>query len=80
MDFGMKEIENRIYVDDEIFKNEYSYMYGNKKDVEVNFSYYHIKKDKVSCNIQMNYAECLVFARYRRSDGRYRNYEFMISL
>jgi hypothetical protein len=75
----MKEIERRIYVDDEIFYNEYSYMYGDKKDVEVSFSYYHVKKDKETCCYAgRNYADCLAFARYRANDGRYRNFEFLI--
>ena len=42
----MKEIERRIYVSEEIFNNEYSYVYGENKDKEVTFAYYQIKKDK----------------------------------
>lgn len=76
----MKEIERRIFIDDEIFKNEYSYVYGENKDNEVSFSYYHVKKDKESCSIRMKYSDCLNFARYRRNDGRYKNYEFLIKL
>lgn len=74
----MKEIERRIYVSEEIFSNEYSYVYGENKDKEVTFSYYHVKKDKDKPIGFKNYSEALAFARYRANDKRYRNYEFLI--
>ena len=75
----MKEIERRIFVSEEIFKNEYSYMYGDNKDKKVSFSYYQTKKEKESeVRIKFNYSEALAFARYRANDKRYKNYEFFI--
>lgn len=75
----MKEIERRIYVSEEIFNNEYSYAYGENKDKEVTFAYYHIKKDEETpTKLKNNYSEALAFARYRANDKRYRNYEFLI--
>lgn len=74
----MKEIERRIYISDEIFNNEYSFTYGERKNEIVNFHYYHIKKDRESHPIPMTYTEALAFARYRANDKRYRNYEFLI--
>ena len=75
----MKEIERRIFISEEIFKNEYSYLYGENKDKEVTFSYYHVIKDKeTTIRLKHNYADALAFARYRANDKRYRNYEFLI--
>ena len=75
----MKEIERRIYISNEIFYNEYSYMYGDSRDKTVTFAYYHMKKDKETTTIlKFNYTEALAFARYRANDGRYKNYEFLI--
>ena len=75
----MKEIERRIYVSEEIFNNEYSYVYGENKDKEVTFSYYQVKKDKeTTTRLKKNYSEALAFARYRANDKRYKNYEFLI--
>lgn len=74
----MKEIERRIYVSEEIFNNEYSYAYGENKDKEVTFAYYHVKKDRETPIGFKNYSEALAFARYRANDKRYRNYEFLI--
>ena len=75
----MKEIERRIYVSDEIFANEYSYVYGENKDKKVTFAYYQAKNDKKTpTKLDYNYSAALDFARYRANDKRYRNYEFFI--
>ena len=75
----MKEIERRIFVSKEIFDNEYSYIYGENKNKEVTFSYYHVIKDKETITkLKYNYADALAFARYRANDKRYKNYEFLI--
>jgi hypothetical protein len=75
----MKEIESRIYVTQELLLNEYDYVYGNKKNQEVTFVYYNVKKDREGTEKTFeNYSKALDFARYRRNDGRYRNYEFFI--
>lgn len=76
----MFEIENRIFVNKEIFENEYSYLYGGNKDKIVTFQYYNIKTNKEGEQKRFwNYAEALKLARARRKDGRYKNYEFLIS-
>ena len=78
---SMIEIENRIFVSEELMENEYSYMFGDNKDKPLTFQYYQVKKDRATiCNVGRNYRELLDFARYRRSDKRYRNYEFFITL
>ncbi len=75
----MIELERRIYVSEEIVFNEYSYYYGENKDKEVTFAYYHVKKDKeTTVRLKYNYSEALAFARYRANDKRYKNYEFLI--
>ncbi len=74
----MNEIERRIYVDDELLKNEYSYLFGEKKDEIVNFVYSNIKTGKESEHKHWNYAEALNLARARARDGRYKNFEFLI--
>ena len=75
----MKEIERRIYVSEEIFNNEYSYVYGEKQNKNVSFAYYQVKKNKeTTTKLELNYSEALAFARYRANDKRYKNYEFLI--
>ena len=75
----MKEIERRIFVSKEIFDNEYSYVYGENKDKIVTFQYYNAKKDREGNAItHWTYTDAIEFARYRRNDGRYKNYEFLI--
>lgn len=75
----MVGIENRIFVSEELMNNEYSYMYGENKDKVVTFQYYQVKKDRLTtCHLGDNYKNALEFARYRRNDKRYKNYEFFI--
>ena len=74
----MKEIERRIYVSEEIVNNEHSYYYGENKDKEVTFAYYHVKKNTDKLIRFKNYQEALAFARCRANDKRYRNFEFFI--
>ena len=76
----MIEIEKRIYVSEDLFKNEYSYTYGENKDKLVNFVYYNWKKDRESRPIEWTYNDALSLARSRARDGRYKNYEFLITL
>lgn len=76
----MIEIEKRIYVSENLFKNEYSYLYGVDKNKLVNFIYYNWKKDKEGTPIQWKYKDALSLARSRARDGRYKNYEFLITL
>ena len=76
----MKEIERKIFVDSDILLNEYEYVYGKLKDNHCKFVYYNVKKDRESSGIFMTYSECLSLARSRANDGRYKNYEFLISI
>lgn len=62
----MYEIERRINVCGEILKDEFDYAYGANKET--------IKKHI------WNYTKALNLARQRARDGRYKNYEFLISL
>lgn len=76
----MVEIERRIYISNELLRNEYSYTYGENKDKLVNFVYYNWKKDRDSRPIERTYNDALSLARSRAGDGRYKNYEFLITL
>ena len=76
----MKELEKRIFVDDEIMLNEYDYTFGEKKDVEVYYSLLNVKTDKLTSMYADTYNNVLRHTRERARDGRYKNYEFLISL
>ena len=76
----LREIERRIFVEEELLNNEYSFFYGENKDTEVTFTYFNVRKDRESSPIYRNYRECLELARERANDGRYKNYEFLIVL
>lgn len=76
----LQELERKIFVDDVILKDEYSYLYGANKGVAVYFQYYHIKHDKDGHKFAMeNYGRALQLARGRARDGRYKNYEFLLT-
>lgn len=74
----MVQVENRIFVEKEIFQDEYSYYFGSNRYTDCYMTYYHIKKGTEKCHIDGNYRDCLSFARYRAHDGRYKNFEFLI--
>lgn len=75
----MCEIERRIYVDYNIFANEYDFVYGSRNDESVIFQYYNTKQDREGKEIEFeSYSYALDFARGRAGDRRYRNYEFWI--
>ena len=76
----MKELEKRIFVDEEIILNEYDYTFGEKKDVEVYYSLLNVKTDKLTSMFADTYNNVLRHTRERARDGRYKNYEFLISL
>lgn len=69
-----------VFIDQEIFKDEYSYYFGEKKSVKVRFFYYNFKKDRYKEVPGMDYKEALDLALMRGRDGRYKNYEFYIQL
>ena len=76
----MKELEKRIFVDEEIILNEYDYTFGEKKSVEVYYSLLNVKTDKLTRMYADTYNNVLIHTRERARDGRYKNYEFLISL
>ena len=76
----MVELERRIFVDREIMLYEYDYVYGDKKNDLVYYSLYHVKKDKEKRMRTDTYTNVLRHVRERARDGRYKNYEFLISL
>ena len=42
----LREIERRIFVEEELLNNEYSFFYGEDKNTEVSFTYYNFCKDR----------------------------------
>lgn len=75
-----REIERRIYVSERIFFQEYAYTYGSKCNDLVSFTYYNVKTGKeTEIGLEMNYRSALSFARSRANDGRYKNFEFIIT-
>ena len=76
----MKELEKRIFVDEEIILNEYDYTFGEKKSVEVYYSLLNVKTDELTRMYADTYNNVLRHTRERARDGRYKNYEFLISL
>lgn len=76
----MKELEKRIFVDTEIMYNEYDYTFGEKKDVEVYYSLLNVKTDELTRMFADTYNNVLRHTRERARDGRYKNYQFLITL
>ena len=76
----MVELERRIFVDREIMLYEYDYVYGDKTNDLVYYSLYNVKKNKVKRMRSDTYNNVLKHCRERARDGRYKNYEFLISL
>ncbi len=74
----MFKVEARIKLSEEIYYNEWNYLYGERKDEKVLFGYHNIKTGKDSIKHGFTYADALSLARRRRDDGRYKNYEFQI--
>lgn len=75
----MYEIQRNIFVDEVIFRNEYDFTYGSRKEESVIFQYYNKKQDREGKMIEFeSYSEAHTFACYRERDRRYRNYEFWI--
>ena len=76
----MKELEKRIFVDTEIMYNEYDYTFGDKKSVEVYYSLLNVKTDELTRMFADTYNNVLRHTRERARDGRYKNYQFLITL
>lgn len=80
MNANFLPLNSVVFIDEEIIKDEYSYYFGEKKDVKVRFFYYNVKKDSATELIKRTYKDALTLALSRRADGRYKNYEFYIQL
>ena len=76
----MEELEKRIFVDEEIILNEYDFTFGEKKNYLVYYSILNVKTDKETRMYADTYTNVLRHIRERARDGRYKNYEFLISL
>lgn len=75
----MKQIEKKTFVSEEIFANEYDYMYGKKKNEKVDFTFINVVTAKeITKHAIFTYRQALNLARERSKDGRYRNYEYVI--
>lgn len=75
----MKQLESKIFVSEYVLNHEYDYMFGDKKDEVVNFTFINIVsgKDNTKFGV-MNYRQALSLARSRSRDGRYKSYEYLI--
>lgn len=75
----MRQIEAKTFVSEEILLHEYDYMYGDKKDQKVDFTFINTRTGKENTKQAVfNYRHALNLARERRNDGRYKNYEYAI--
>ena len=74
------EIERKIYLSDDLFKNEYDYMFGKyQNDRVIKVTYYKEKNDySKTIDSKFTLKEAIEFARNRMRDKRYRNYQIII--
>lgn len=73
------QVETRTFVTTDILIHEYEYMFGDRKDMKVDFTFINNKtgKENTKTNV-FTYKKALELARSRRNDGRYKNFEFLI--
>lgn len=73
------QVETRTFVTTDILIHEYEHMFGDRKDMKVDFTFINNKtgKENTKANV-FTYREALELARSRRNDGRYKNFEFLI--
>ena len=74
------EVESKIWIDQDLYSEEYEYMHGRLKDKAVTFTYVNTKTGKEKSTRVFVYKKALELARERRRDGRYKNYEYEITL
>lgn len=74
------EIERKIYLSDDLFKNEYDYMLGKyQNDRIIKVTYYKEKNDySKTIDSKFTLKEAIEFARNRMRDRRYINYQILI--
>lgn len=74
------EIERKIYLSNDLFKNEYDYMFGKYQNDRVIKVTYYKEKDDYSKTIDSKFTlkEAIEFARNRMKDRRYKNYQIII--
>lgn len=75
----MREIQRDIFVDNWIYENEYDLTYDKMKDTEVCSQFYNKKRNKGDMGRLLIYEKALKLGRSKRSDGRYKNYEYLIT-
>ena len=74
----MYQIALKIQISDELFKNEYRYFYGELMNEWVTFTYMNTKTGKET-EKKMTYRHAISLAQDRSRDGRYKNYEYIIT-
>ena len=74
----MYNVESRLWLSEDVYYNEWHLLYGERQEEKVIFSYHNIKTGEETRKHGFNYRTALALARRRRSDGRYRNYDFYI--
>lgn len=72
------EVENRIFVAEEIKLKENDFVSGNRKDEKVTFVFYNTEKDRTKERVFDNYQYALNVAREKTSDKRCKNFEYYI--
>lgn len=76
----MNQIEAKIFVSEELLEDEYAYTFGEKKEEKVDFTFVNVATAKeITKHAIFTYRQALNLARERRNDGRYKNYEYIIS-
>ena len=68
----------RIFISTGIFREEWEYMFGSKKNEAVTFTFCNVKTGKET-ERTLTYSTALELAIMRSRDGRYKNFEFWIT-
>lgn len=76
----MKQLTDKIFIDETLFNNEHSFYFGARRGEKVNLTFSNINGKDVTKNGLFTYREALEVATRRARDGRYRNFEYLITL
>ena len=76
--YDMVQLTLKIHVSEKIYEREYDYLFGDKSESPVVFSFYNIPKDTETRRV-MTYRSALDLAYRRSRDERYRNYNYFIT-